>query len=105
MWLRKIVKERLRKMKKKNNNNNKKNSNSNVEEKKSNEGGVVVENVDVEDGEEVDSGKRGDKNFEDKVVVEEKKVSYVMDKEVVIVFDVMVIRMVKLVYGDDIRWV
>ncbi|RID47870.1 hypothetical protein BRARA_I04432 [Brassica rapa] len=102
--LRKIVKERLRKMKKKNNNNNKKNSNSNAEEKKSNEGGVVVENADVEDGEEADSGKRGDKNLEDKVVVEEKKVSHVMDKEVVIASDATVTRTVKLVHGDDIRW-
>ncbi|CDY58928.1 BnaC08g49090D [Brassica napus] len=62
--------------------------------------------ADVEDGEEADSGKRGDKNLEDKVVVEEKKVSHVMDKEVVIAsqIDATVTRTVKLVHGDDIRW-
>ncbi|KAG2298700.1 hypothetical protein Bca4012_010178 [Brassica carinata] len=100
--LRKIVKERLRKMKKKN--NNKKNSNA-AEEKKSNEGGVVEnenENADVEDGEEADSGKKG---LEDKVVVEKKKVSPVMDKEVIASeIDATVTRTVKLVHGDDIRW-
>ncbi|CDY11535.1 BnaA09g41010D [Brassica napus] len=63
-----------------------------------------VDNADVEDGEEADSGKRGDKNLEDKVVVEEKKVSHVMDKEVVIASDATVTRTVKLVHGDDIRW-
>ncbi|KAF8086105.1 hypothetical protein N665_0635s0035 [Sinapis alba] len=85
--LRKIVKERLRKLKKKNN------------KQKSNEG-EVVENEDVEDGEEVDSGKKVE---EDKVVVEEeKKVSHVMDKEVIA--DATVTRTVKLVHGDDIRW-
>ncbi|KAJ4890628.1 Octicosapeptide/Phox/Bem1p (PB1) domain-containing protein / TPR-containing protein [Raphanus sativus] len=95
--LRKIVKERLRKMKKKNNNNNnnKKNSSTDaLEEKKSN--GVVVE-----DGEEADSRKK----LEDKVVVEEKKVSHVMDKKVIASeIDATVTRTVKLVHGDDIRW-
>ncbi|CAH8384519.1 unnamed protein product [Eruca vesicaria subsp. sativa] len=93
--LRKIVKERLRKLKKKNNKKS--------EEKKSNEGGVVENKAaeEVEDGEEADSGKKG----EDKVVVEEKKVSPVMDKEVIASeIDATVTRTVKLVHGDDIRW-
>ncbi|KAJ0248185.1 Protein PHOX1 [Hirschfeldia incana] len=100
--LRKIVKERLRKMKKKNNNKKNSSFNANDEEKKSNEGRVVVEDADhVEDGEEVDSGKK----LEDKVVVEEKKVSHVMDKEVIASgIDATVTRTVKLVHGDDIRW-
>ncbi|ESQ46601.1 hypothetical protein EUTSA_v10000057mg [Eutrema salsugineum] len=102
--LRKIVKERLRKK------NKKKKTMMNGEkdvERKSNEG--VVENANVENGDEADSSKKVIKKLEDKVVVEEKKVSPVMDKEVIaseIVErgDATVTRTVKLVHGDDIRW-
>ncbi|CAA7032907.1 unnamed protein product [Microthlaspi erraticum] len=87
--LRRIVKERLRKKKKK------MTTTTNAE---SNEA-VVVENPKVESGEEADSGGK------DKVVVEEKKVSPVMDKEVIASEkDLTVTRTVKLVHGDDIRW-
>ncbi|EOA26631.1 hypothetical protein CARUB_v10022695mg [Capsella rubella] len=110
--LRKIVKERLRKKKKKSMMMNAEKDG----ELKSNEG--VVEDGKVEDGEEADSGKKGEKSkekkLEDKVVVEEKKVSPVMDKEVIasvivergngVKEDTTVTRTVKLVHGDDIRW-
>ncbi|XP_010429524.1 PREDICTED: uncharacterized protein LOC104713992 [Camelina sativa] len=110
--LRKIVKEKLRKKKKKT-------AMMNAEkdcERKSNE--AVVEVAKVENGEEADSGKKEKVNMvareEDKVVVEEKKVSPVMDKEVIasviverggnVKEDTTVTRTVKLVHGDDIRW-
>ncbi|KAL1215130.1 Protein PHOX1 [Cardamine amara subsp. amara] len=117
--LRKIVKEKLRKKKKK--------SMSSVNvgndgEEKSNE--AIVVDGKVEFGDEADSGKKDDKSkkkeksgykareekkLEDKVVVEEKKVSHVMDKEVIaseigVKEDAKVTRTVKLVHGDDIRW-
>ncbi|XP_019083497.1 PREDICTED: uncharacterized protein LOC104703059 [Camelina sativa] len=109
--LRKIVKEKLRKKKKKTAMNAEKDC-----ERKSNE--AVVEDAKVENGEEADSGKKEKGNMvareEDKVVVEEKKVSPVMDKEVIasviverggnVKEDTTVTRTVKLVHGDDIRW-
>ncbi|XP_010472528.1 PREDICTED: uncharacterized protein LOC104752161 [Camelina sativa] len=115
--LRKIVKERLRKKKKK-----KKTAMMMIAEKDKSNEALVVEDAKVENGEEADSGKkekgnivaREEKKLEDKVVVEEKKVSPVMDKEVIasviverggnVKEDTTVTRTVKLVHGDDIRW-
>nr|AAD23662.1 unknown protein [Arabidopsis thaliana] len=96
--LRKIVKERLRKKKKKSMTMT---NGGNDGERKSVE--AVVEDAKVDNGEEVDSGRKGkaieEKKLEDKVAV--------MDKEVIaseIKEDATVTRTVKLVHGDDIRW-
>ncbi|XP_010525942.1 PREDICTED: uncharacterized protein LOC104803646 [Tarenaya hassleriana] len=142
--LRKIVKEKLRKKRKKNaeKEEEQKSSNDNanldrgVEAERRGKSGVDGEKVEESktDGKMGDNGldkkpiiegdkghkKRNrnrsgeEKKLEDKVVVQEKKVSLVMDKEV-IASDIVdgragskeettVTRTVKLVHGDDIRW-
>ncbi|CAN8284239.1 unnamed protein product [Cochlearia groenlandica] len=96
--LRKIVKEKMRKKKKKKKTTTKSNE-------------AIVENAKHEIGEEAHSC--GKKKLEDKVVVEEKRASTIMDKEVIaseivergsVKRDETVTRTVKLVHGDDIRW-